>query len=140
MKNSNDILSFIPQRKPFVMIDTLLLADDTITRTNFTISADNIFCINNEFSEAGLMENIAQTVAVGAGRRVRNENKEVSVGYIGAIENFEVFSLPKINDVLLTEVIVTDTILNMINVKGKISCNGLQIAQCEMKIITNSKG
>lgn len=140
MNTSEDILSFIPQREPFVMIDTLLFADDTITRTNFTISADNIFCINNEFSEAGLMENIAQTVAVGAGRRVRNENKEVSVGYIGAVKNFEVFSLPKINDVLLTEVIVTDTILNMINVKGKISCNGIQIAQCEMKIITNSKG
>ncbi|MEO8712527.1 MAG: 3-hydroxyacyl-ACP dehydratase [Parafilimonas sp.] len=140
MNTSDDILSFIPQREPFVMIDTLLFADETTARTNFTISADNIFCTNNEFSEAGLMENIAQTVAVGAGRRVRNGNKEVSVGYIGAVKNFEIFSLPKINDVLLTEVVVTDTIFNMINVKGNISCNGSQIAQCEMKVFTNSIG
>jgi predicted hotdog family 3-hydroxylacyl-ACP dehydratase len=140
MKNSGDILSFIPQREPFVMIDTLLLTDDTTTRTNFIISADNIFYANNEFSEAGLMENIAQTAAVGAGKRARNVNKEVFPGYIGAVKNFEVFSLPKINDVLLTEVVITDTFLNMINVKGKISCNELQIAECEMKIFTNSNG
>ena len=121
MNASDDILSFIPQREPFVMIDTLLFADETTARTNFTISADNIFCTNNEFSEAGLLENIAQTVAVGTGRRVRNWNKDVSDGYIGAFKNFEVLSLPKLNDVMLNEVFVTDTILNTINVKEKIS-------------------
>ena len=88
------------------------------------------------FSEAGLLENIAQTAAAGAGYRENQVNKPAAIGYIGAVKNFEVFVLPQINDVLTTETVITDRIFNTTLIKGKIICNTLPVAQCEMKIFS----
>src|SRR4051812_28146688 len=98
-----DILLLIPQQPPFVMVDELLFSDDNITRTKFEVKADNVFTINGEFSEAGLMENMAQTAAAGSGNMARIENRPVVSGYIGQVKNLEIFELPKTGDELLTE-------------------------------------
>lgn len=131
---TEDILLFIPQREPFVMIDALLSADEEKASTLFTITDTNIFCEQGLFSEAGLLENIAQTVAAGNGYYSRIENKEVPGGYIVAVKNFEVFFLPEVDNVLTTDTVITDRIFNMITIEGKIVCNDLLVAQCEIKI------
>jgi hypothetical protein len=61
----------------------------------------------------------------------------VKVGYIGAVKNFEVLKLPQVNDVLTTEVAIMHHIFNVTNIKGKVSCKGSVIAECEMKIFIN---
>jgi predicted hotdog family 3-hydroxylacyl-ACP dehydratase len=132
-----DILSLIPQKPPFVMVDELLYADDNITKTSFTIKADNVFVINGEFSEAGLMENMAQTAAAGSGNMARIENRPVVNGYIGQVKNFEIYSLPKVGDTLFTEVKVEVQVFAAGIVSGKIWCNEVEVAQCEMKIFIN---
>jgi predicted hotdog family 3-hydroxylacyl-ACP dehydratase len=131
---SENILSFIPQRHPFVMVDTLLSADEKTAITSFMVTDENIFLEEDVFSEAGLMENIAQTVAAGAGYRESQVNKPAAIGYICAVKNFEVFVLPQLNDVLTTEAVITDRIFNATLIKGKIMCNTLLVAQCEMKV------
>lgn len=133
-----DILSLIPQKPPFVMVDELLFSDDNITRTSFTIAADNVFVINGEFSEAGLMENMAQTAAAGSGNMARIEARPVATGYIGQVKNLEIFDLPKIGDELLTEVKIEVQVFDAAIVSGKVWCNDVVIAQCEMKIFINS--
>ncbi len=90
------ILPFIPQREPFVMIDTLLYADDTIARTAFTVTRDNVFSENDVFAAAGLMENIAQTAAAGAGYKAVKNNDPVPLGYIAVVKIFEVFFCRKL--------------------------------------------
>ena len=137
MDITNDILSFIPQRHPFVMVGALLHVDEHVTRTEFVVDLENIFVEDGKFSEAGLLENIAQTAAAGEGYKAQMNNKPVTVGYIGAVKNFEVFMLPKANDVLTTEVAIMHHIFNVTNINGKVSCNGSIIAECEMKIFIN---
>ncbi|MES2810444.1 MAG: 3-hydroxyacyl-ACP dehydratase [Bacteroidota bacterium] len=132
-----DILTLIPQQPPFVMVGELLFSDDNTTRTGFTIAADNLFAINGEFSEAGLMENIAQTAAVGSGNMARIENRPVANGYIGQVKNFEVYSLPKVGDRLITEVKIEVQVFDAGIVSGTIWCNDVVIATCEMKIFIN---
>jgi len=134
---SSDIISFIPQRRPFVMVSTLSHVDETITRTEFIIDPENIFVDDSKFTEAGLLENIAQTAAAGEGYRALVNKKAVIVGYIAAVKNFEVFQLPEVNDVLTTEVAIMHHIFNVTNIKGTVSCNGLTIAECQMKIFIN---
>lgn len=134
---TSDILSFIPQRHPFVMVGSLLHVDEHVTRTEFVIDPENIFVEDGEFSEAGLLENIAQTAAAGEGYKAQMNNKAVTVGYIGAVKNFEVSMLPKVKDVLTTEVAIMHHIFNVTNIKGRISCNAAIIAECEMKIFIN---
>jgi len=137
MTEGISILSLIPQKPPFVMVDELLFSDDNITKTSFTITGDNIFVINGEFSEAGLMENMAQTAAAGSGNMARIENRPVVKGYIGQVKNFEIYSLPKVGDVLLTEVKIEVQVFAAGIVSGKIWCNEVEVAQCEMKIFIN---
>jgi predicted hotdog family 3-hydroxylacyl-ACP dehydratase len=132
-----DILSLIPQKPPFVMVDELLFSDDNITRTKFIVPADNVFVINGEFSEAGLMENMAQTAAAGSGNMARIEDRPVATGYIGQVKNFEIFELPKVGDELLTEIKIEVQVFDAGIVSGKVWCQNKLLAQCEMKIFIN---
>src|SRR4051812_15066149 len=61
-----NIISFIPQKPPFVMIDQLISSDETSTRTGFQVRADNIFVEDGFLTEPALVENIAQTAAARA--------------------------------------------------------------------------
>jgi predicted hotdog family 3-hydroxylacyl-ACP dehydratase len=138
MTEEQDILSLIPQKPPFVMVDELLFSDDNLTKTSFKITANNVFVINNEFSEAGLMENMAQTAAAGSGNMARIENRPVATGYIGQVKNLEIFDLPKTGDELITEVRMEVQVFDAGIVSGKVWCNDAVVAQCEMKIFINS--
>ncbi|MDR2814115.1 MAG: pseudouridylate synthase, partial [Prevotellaceae bacterium] len=57
------ILELLPQRPPFVMVDTLLYCDREVTVTSLLVRDGNIFCDNGRLTEAGVIENIAQTCA-----------------------------------------------------------------------------
>ena len=133
----NDIQALIPQRPPFVMVDKLLSVTETATTTGFTIQADNIFVMDGVFKEPGLVENIAQTAAASAGYISHTQNKPVLVGYIGAVNNLQVFALPKTGDELITEITTENQIFDVTLISGKITCNGQLIAQCKMKIFIN---
>ena len=130
----DNIQTLIPQRPPFVMIDKLLSFSENTTTTGFSIKEDNIFVENSLFKEPGLIENIAQTAAARAGYVSQTENKPVLVGYIGAVNNLQVFLLPKTGDELITEITIENQIFDVTLISGKITCNGQPVAQCKMKI------
>jgi predicted hotdog family 3-hydroxylacyl-ACP dehydratase len=132
-----NILSFIPQRPPFVMVDEMVYSGETISQSKFRVKADNIFVENGLFKEPGLLENIAQTAAARAGYISKMENKPVAVGYIGAVKNWEVFFFPQIEDELLTEITIENQIFDVTLISGKIVSKEKTVAQCEMKIFIN---
>ena len=59
--NLINIHNFLPHRKPMLMADYILELTPETVITSFDIKPDNIFVFNNEFVEAGLIENAAQT-------------------------------------------------------------------------------
>src|ERR1019366_3334042 len=115
-----DILLLIPQSPPFVMVDKLLRCDAHNAQTTFCIKEDNVLVVDGVFSEAGLMENMAQTAAARAGYMARRENKPVVPGYIVAVKNLEIFELPKINDELVTDIALKNQVFNMIVISGTV--------------------
>lgn len=127
-------MEYIPQRPPFVMVDQVLHADDVSFRTSFTIKADNILVEDGCLKEPGLVENIAQTAAAGAGYISKGKGLPVRVGYIGSVRNLEISGFPKINDEIITEITIEKQIFDVSIISGKISCNGIALAYCEMKI------
>ena len=139
MTFEDDILSLIPQRPPFVMIDELIFADEKFSRSVLKVREGNIFVKKGALAEPGLVENIAQTAAAGIGYICRIEKKPVLIGYIGAIQNLEIVALPKINDEIETEIAVKNQIFNVTIISGQIRCNGILLAQCEMKIFISNK-
>ena len=62
-----DIKMLLPQGPPFIMVDRLLSTDASATRTVFLVTPDNPLTLDGKFSVAGLIENMAQTAAAGAG-------------------------------------------------------------------------
>ena len=134
-----DIIHLIPQKHPFVMVSKLLYIDEVTTKSCFIVNPDNVFIKNGIFQEAGLMENIAQTAALRSGYIASTENKPVEIGYIGAIKDFEVFSLPKANDELITEIKIENQVFNVTVLLGKVWHNNKLIAQCEMKVFIGTE-
>ncbi|HEX2684114.1 MAG TPA: 3-hydroxyacyl-ACP dehydratase [Ferruginibacter sp.] len=137
MITSHDINDLIPQKFPFVMIDKLLSYSESTISTGFTITADNIFVENGQFKEPGLVENIAQTAAARAGYVSKMDRKPVLVGYIGAVNDLQVFSLPQTGDELITEITIENQIFDVTLISGRITCKEQLVAQCRMKIFIN---
>ncbi|HTF29595.1 MAG TPA: hypothetical protein VK625_12170 [Flavitalea sp.] len=129
-----NIESIIPQRPPFVMISELVYCEGEETRSKFFVEADNIFLKEEKLMEPALVENIAQTAAARAGWLALNENRPVAIGYIGAIQQLEIFDLPVKGDTLDTEIRVMNQVFNVTLISGKLSCKGRLLATCEMKI------
>ena len=135
----NDIIPLLPQKPPFVMVSKLLYTDEEITRSSFLVDADNVLVKYGHFQEAGLIENMAQTAALGAGYIALAENKPVISGYIGAVNNFDVFDLPAVGDELITETKIENRIFNVTVVSGKVWNKGELVAGCEMKVFAGSE-
>ena len=90
LANREDILKFIPQRRPIVMVHQLASADDDSATTHFDIEPDNVFIDDGYFAEPGMVENIAQTAAVHIGYQCSKKNIPIPIGYIAAIKDLKV--------------------------------------------------
>ncbi|MES2733969.1 MAG: 3-hydroxyacyl-ACP dehydratase [Bacteroidota bacterium] len=135
LSSGTDVLQFIPQRPPIVMVDTLYSCHEKGSNTGLTIEADNVFCDNGVFSEAGIIENIAQTAAMHVGYLCKQNNIPVPIGFIGAVKNLEVFSLPKAGNQISTTIAIENEVFGVTVISGKVLCNNELVATAEMKIV-----
>ena len=123
---------YIPQRPPFVLVDNLLSCNEEVVETDFHIPQDHVLVEDGYLSEAGLIENIAQTCAARIGWM--NRDKPIPIGVIGAVNNFEHTTLPAAGETITTTVTVTSAVFEAIIVHAETHCNGQPIAQCDMKV------
>lgn len=130
----SEILQYIPQRPPMVMVGRLCCVEGTTTTTSLQISDDNIFCQDGYLKEPGLIENMAQTAAAGAGYLARCEHKEPLPGFIGGIRDLKILEFPPSGSTIITKVTVTHQVFEASVVKGEIFLNDRLIAGCELKI------
>lgn len=134
--NKNQIEDYIPQRSPITMIGDLVFYDDVKTITRLKIENENLFVFNNNFCEPGLVENIAQTIAVRVGYFYKEIlKKDAPTGFIGAIRKLEINFLPKVGDTIYTEVEVLHEVFGVTMVNGFITCEDQIVASCEMKTV-----
>ncbi len=129
-----DVLAYLPQRPPFVMIDALLRSDNDIIVTEFTVRAGHELVKDGHFTEAGLVENMAQTAAAGTGAKARQAGIKAPVGFIGALKNLMIKELPLIGDTITTEIIFVHQVMNAHIVQGTVKMGAREIASCELKI------
>lgn len=127
-------MKYIPQAAPFEMIDELLSATEQETKTQFTVREGHLFVIDNEFTEPGLIENMAQTAAAGTGWKAAETGNPAPVGFIGAIKNFEVSYLPKLGETIFSTIVMQHQIMNAHIVQGSVVCNNVVVATAEFKI------
>lgn len=132
---SIDIHTLLPQQEPFVMIDRLVAFDERTTITETTICEGRMFVDNGFMTEAGLIENIAQTCAA----RIGYVNKyilkeEIKIGYIGAVRNMEFVALPAVGDTITTTVHVREEVFGVTLADATVTCDDKILVTTEMKI------
>ena len=134
LANRTDILQYIPQRKPIVMVHELLEANDDHIVTQLAIEPDNVFVTSGFFAEPGMVENIAQTAAVHVGYQCSLKKLPIPIGYIAAIKDLKIKALAKENSTITTSVRVVNKVLDITVVHGKIEHEGKLLCSCEMRI------
>ncbi len=129
-----DILKFIPQRDPICLVHSIIECSEQGVKTGFVIEADHFFVNDNHLSEAGIIENLAQSCAAQAGYICSLRNLPPKVGFIANIKDLEIHSLPEVNSEIITEVNMKAMVMNVTLVVATSTCNGKPVASCEMKI------
>jgi len=121
-----------------VMVDELVRAEANLAVTRFTILQDNLFLMSRRLGEPGLVENIAQTIAAMVGYDCSLKNIPVPIGYIAAVKDLKIVSLPAEGSVIETTVIITNQVMDVTVVRGKVEQAGNVICSCEMKVVAKA--
>ena len=135
IKEQSTLESLIPQKTPFVMVSEMLSYSDDRLQSAFIIKEDNIFVSSGKFQASGIVEHQAQSVALHTGYKYALLGKPEPVGYIGAIKYFENEELPKVGDVLISDVTILNELMDVTLVEIVTSLNGKIIAKSEMKTV-----
>lgn len=130
-----DILTLLPQRPPFVMIDHLTHFDEVVTTTDFEVREDNLFMENGILNPCALVENIAQTCAARMGYINQYIYQEsVKLGFIGSIKNLTVLRPARLGEILSTKIEVLEEIMQMTLVEATVKVGAETIVTAKMKI------
>ena len=124
----------IPQKPPMVMIDEITATAEGKIETRFFIRPDNPLCHEGYLTEAGLIENIAQTAAARTGIRNSDVEKEPPTGFIGGIRHLQILRYPMAGEQITTTVEVEHEVFNASVVRGSICLGSERIASCQLKI------
>ena len=133
--SADQITNFIPQRSPFVMIDSLLEQSEKEVLSGFFVKDTNIFVEDGHFTVSGMLENIAQTAAANVGYECAKRDIPVPLGFIGAISKVKVFGSPKSESDFTTQVTILQEVFNITLIEGKVIQNGETLVSCQMKIM-----
>lgn len=134
-----EITHLIPQKTPFVMVDTLLNFSKEDLVSAFEIKSDNLFVKDNCMQEPGLVENMAQTVALHTGFDYFLKEEPAPTGYIGSIKKVEVLELPKLGEVITTEAKILHEFMGVTMVEVKVfNAEKKEIASAQMKTVIAS--
>jgi predicted hotdog family 3-hydroxylacyl-ACP dehydratase len=127
--------NLIPQKFPFVMVDSMHSYTETSLVSGLTIQSENIFVENNTFLEAGLVEHMAQSVALHTGYQFYLRNEDAPTGYIGSIKEIQIKRLPLLSDHIQSEVTILQEFGGITLVDIVTTLDNQEIARGQMKTV-----
>jgi len=131
------VREILPQKDPFIMVDSLLSFSFETTVTALEVREDNVFFEEGRLSPSGLLENVAQTCAVRTGFINKYILKSpVSPGFITAIKDAEFFRLPLAGEVLETTVEVRGEVMDILMVGASVRSSGQLLMSGVMALST----
>ncbi|MUP45658.1 hypothetical protein E0K83_07860 [Gramella sp. BOM4] len=132
------VQDLIPQKEPFVFVDTLYEYTGLTGITGFEVPKGNVLLDGDELSESGLIEHMAQSMSLHRGYQgTLQGNGTPKTGFIGVIKTVEILGLPKIGEKVKTYVEILHEIMNVTSVSARTENEkGEVIAISEMKTVT----
>lgn len=132
-----NIQQYLPHREPMQMVDTITSISSTTVVTQFEIKPTCIFVDNQQLTEVGLIENMAQTCSAIVGQFLVNDKP--SVGYLSGIKKAQIHLLPTLRQTIRTEAELitrfdTDTFC-LCTMKCETYCGKTLLATAEMNLV-----
>lgn len=125
----------LPQKFPFVMVDKMLTYTERSLVSGLKIQEDNIFLVDGSLVEAGLIEHMAQSVALHTGYQFFLKQESAPTGYIGSIKEITITQLPKLGQEIQTTVTVLHEFAGITLVDIVTTLHQIEIARGQMKTI-----
>ncbi|ESU28129.1 darC1 protein [Flavobacterium saliperosum S13] len=120
------------------MVDKLLSFSEDEVVAGLTVSEDNIFVTDGIFQESGLIEHMAQSVALFTGYQFHLKNEPAPTGYIGSIKSITIAELPKLEAEIETTVNVLQEFMGVTLVDIVSRVNNKEVARGQMKTVLAS--
>lgn len=133
------ILELIPQRPPFVFVDSYYGEEGGVHHTGFTPVDSTLFAEEGKLLEQGIIEHMAQSAAASTGYSFRSKGEEVPVGFIGAVAGFELLRLPVTGMEIRTTIRFAGEFGGISLVEAQSSQSGELIAGTQLKIFLNTQ-
>lgn len=133
--DKNFVEELIPQKHPFVMVDSLVFYSNEKITASITVNPSNILTDSEEFSASGLIEHMAQTVALHTGFQYYIQQKPAPTGYIGSIKSVEILKLPIIGQKVETSAEILQEFMGVTLVDITSKIDGNIIAKAQMKTV-----
>lgn len=135
-----EVLQFIPQKPPIQLVHDISLCEEGKAVTHFEVEAGHLFVQNDKLTPSGLIENMAQSVALHSGyfaykNATKGEQKEPQVGYIAGVDKITVHALPQVGTVLSTEIQFLNEVFGVQIVKAIVKKDETTYCEGELKII-----
>ncbi len=99
------------------------------------VAEDNIFTENGKFAEPGIIEHMAQSVALYTGYGFFLKNEVPPAGYIGSIKEVKILGLPNTGDELVTEATILQEFMGITLVNIITKVGDAVIATSQMKTV-----
>ena len=128
------ILDYIPQREPICLVHSIYECSNTFVKTGFVVEDNHYFTKDGFLIEAGIIENMAQSVATQAGYLLKQKNEPPRMGFIGQIKDLVIHSIPAIASEIITEIKLINMVMNVTIIEASSFCNNQPVANCEMKV------
>ena len=133
--NKDFVEKLLPQKYPFVLVDKMYDYTETSLVSGFTILEESIFFQDGNFVESGLIEHIAQSIALHTGYQFFLRKEPAPTGYIGSIKDIEIRQLPKLGDEIQTTVSILQEFAGITLVDVVTKLNDIVIAAGQMKTV-----
>jgi len=127
----SQLQELLPQKAPIIMVDKLFSFKENHIVAGLTVTEDNIFEENGWFTEPGIIEHMAQSVALYTGYGFFLKNETPPEGYIGSIKDVKIFKLPAVGDELVSEVDVLQEFMGitLVNINTKVGEDTIAVSQ-----------
>jgi 3-hydroxymyristoyl/3-hydroxydecanoyl-(acyl carrier protein) dehydratase len=131
------VTDLLPQAEPFLFVDKItdFNYETHACKTSFFISQHTRLVEDNRLTEAGLLENIAQTCATQIGFVNKYIlKKDIQIGFIGAVKNLKITNFARREDTLETSIDILTEFADMKIAYCTVRVANEIIAEGELKI------
>ncbi|HLT86427.1 hypothetical protein [Sphingobacterium arenae] len=133
--SGEELLLLIPQRAPIVMVSTLESYDDKRLVSTFVVCEENIFVNEVTLVESGLLEHMAQSVALHTGYSYFLKGENAPMGYIGSMQDVDIQDLPEIGETVFSTVTILQEFMGVTLVEIETKLEDSVIARARMKTV-----